>query len=585
MVQENNDGSGSIDWSAHVLDKANPASFPTSSGPSAGESSSSHSGNIKRFLEMGFPDKLVVKALEEHGEESEDSTIVDAILTYMTLENEAAEERKCTDVAECSSGYDENRLYLSDSDDWNDYWFEDEENMELLTENDKKKLTLQNMGFSVEDAETATEKCPEASIDELSDFIFAVQTARKEEEEEEPANLPTEVRPNLNDSRREVGKRKKRAVYPESQGTKKRREIQSQEIERIRIPKPMVGFGLPRVHDSQLVTSRILPEQAMGPPYFYYENVAQTPKGVWKTISSYLYNVVPEFVDSKYFSAAARKRGYVHNLPIEGRSELLPILPCTIHEAFPYTREWWPSWDPRTQLNCLLTSTPTAVLQKEIRKTLQVYDELHAEPPEKVKKEILGKCRRWNLLWVGKNRVAQLEPNEIEILLGFPENHTRGIGMSTRNRYKSLGNSFQVNTVAYHLSVLKRLYPEGINVLSLFSGIGGAEVALHRLGIPLKNVVSVEISEDNRKIIQTWWENTLQPGKLLHFDDVQRFNEKTIQELITSLGGFDLVIGGSPCNNLAGRNVNSRDGLEGKDSSLFYDYVRILKTVRSIMRN
>ncbi|KAI9088103.1 hypothetical protein K1719_030080 [Acacia pycnantha] len=52
----------------------------------------------------------------------------------------------------------------------------------------------------------------------------------------------------------------------------------------------------------------------------------------------------------------------------------------------------------------------------------------------------------------------------------------------------------KVDTVAYHLSVLKDMYPNGINLLSLFFGIGGAEVALYRLGIPIKNVVSVEKS-------------------------------------------------------------------------------------------
>ncbi|KAK8710241.1 hypothetical protein V6N13_145575 [Hibiscus sabdariffa] len=93
------------------------------------------------------------------------------------------------------------------------------------------------------------------------------------------------------------------------------------------------------------------------------------------------------------------------------------------------------------------------------------------------------------------------------MLLGFPKNHTREGGTNRKDRYKSLGNSFQVDTVAYHLSVLKDMFPSGINVLSLFSGIGGAEVALHRLGISLKNIVSVEMSEVNRHIIRTINEN------------------------------------------------------------------------------
>lgn len=156
-------------------------------------------------------------------------------------------------------------------------------------------------------------------------------------------------------------------------------------------------------------------------------------------------------------------------------------------------------------------------------------------------------------------------------------------------KYDLLLSSFQFNsilqvdTVAYHLSVLKDLFPEGIKVLSLFSGIGGAEVALHRLGIPLKTVVSVEIAEVNRNIQRSWWEQTNQKGILVDIADVQQLTNDRLEQLISSFGGFDLVIGGSPCNNLAGSNRVSRDGLEGKESSLFFDYIRILDSVKGIM--
>lgn len=130
---------------------------------------------------------------------------------------------------------------------------------------------------------------------------------------------------------------------------------------------------------------------------------------------------------------------------------------------------------------------------------------------------------------------------------------------------------------------MKNLFPNGINLLSLFSGIGGAEVALHRLGIPLKNVVSVEIAEVNRNIIRSWWEQTNQRGQLIEIADVQQVSIERLDQWISSFGGFDLVIGGSPCNNLAGSNRVSRNGLDGKHSSLFYHYVRILDLVKTMM--
>ncbi|KAE8661705.1 hypothetical protein F3Y22_tig00113725pilonHSYRG01929 [Hibiscus syriacus] len=75
------------------------------------------------------------------------------------------------------------------------------------------------------------------------------------------------------------------------------------------------------------------------------------------------------------------------------------------------------------------------------------------------------------------------------------------------------------------------MFPWGINVLSLFFGIGSAEVALYRLDIPLKA-------------------------------DVQELNDDQLEQLMSRFGGFDLVVGGILCNNLIGRNKHHRDELK-----------------------
>ncbi|KAF6141207.1 hypothetical protein GIB67_036224, partial [Kingdonia uniflora] len=167
-------------------------------------------------------------------------------------------------------------------------------------------------------------------------------------------------------------------------------------------------------------------------------------------------------------------------------------------EVLPHTRKWWPSWDHRSKLNCLQTCHGSVTTTSKIHNALAIWKD--EDPPLRTQKYVLGECRKWNLIWTGKNRVSVLEPHEIELLLSYPINHTRGF--SKTDRYRSLGNSFQVDTVALHFSVLKRMFPNGISALSLFSGIGGAEVALDRLGIPLKNVVTVEISEVNNSIFR-----------------------------------------------------------------------------------
>lgn len=348
------------------------------------------------------------------------------------------------------------------------------------------------------------------------------------------------------------------------------------EADSLNLPNPMVGFGLPMDPRRQLY--RDIPKEAEGPPYFFYENVALTPKGVWQTISRFLYGIPPEYIDSKFFSAACRKRGYIHNLPIANRFHLEPMPPKKILEAFPTARPNWPEWDARTQFNCLQTCIGSAQLTERIRSRLVSSPD---PPPPEVIRWVMYECKKWNLIWVGQNRVAPLEPDEVEFLLGFPRDHTRGV--SRTERYKSLGNSFQVDTVAYQLSVLKDLYPDGIRVLSLFTGIGGAEVALHRLGIKMIAVFSVEISPINRTILRSWWDQTGQEGVLEEIDDVQRVNDAMLERFIARHGGIDLVIGGSPCNNLAGSNRHHRDGLSGEHSSLFYHYYRILDRVRHLM--
>ena len=207
----------------------------------------------------------------------------------------------------------------------------------------------------------------------------------------------------------------------------------------LHLPNPMIGFGVP--NEAVFITHRSLPALARAPPYFYYENVACAPTGVWETISSHLYDVLPDFVDSKSICAAARKRGYVHNLPISNRYQIQPAPKLTIQEALSHTRKWWPAWDTRTKLNCILTVHASAQTTKRIRLELEAHT---GEPSEATKRYVIEQCRRWNLVWVGKNKVAPLDADEIESLLGFPKYHTRGGGISNTDRLKSLGNSFQV---------------------------------------------------------------------------------------------------------------------------------------------
>ncbi|KAJ4747801.1 DNA (Cytosine-5)-methyltransferase DRM2 [Rhynchospora pubera] len=557
----------------------------------------STSSLMPRFLDMGFSEKMVADAIEKNGDGNYESILED-LLTYKMLEetpsgNEGNEENTPSD--ENDWGDDDS----SDIDDFDDMDFELE--MSGQASFRKKLRTLEEMGFSRDVASSAIERCGEdVPIFELADSIYAAQTAEKEggvweydgfnsykkkegdkydpfthNNKRQKCNGASSSRHRSSTQMRE---RLKRAYHRPATTTRRCGGDGDAvgELDSLNLPNPMVGFGLPTDPGRQLY--RDIPKEAQGPPYFFYENVALTPKGVWPTISRFLYGISPEFVDSKYFSAACRKRGYIHNLPIANRFCLEPIPQKTILDAFPSARAHWPTWDTRTQFNCLQTCIGSAQLTERIRAKLVASDD---PPPPDVIRWVMYECRKWNLIWVGQNRVAPLEPDEVEYLLGFPRDHTRG--WSRTERYKSLGNSFQVDTVAYQLSVLRDLYPNGIRVLSLFSGIGGAEVALHRLGIKMTAVLSVEISPINRTILRSWWDQTGQVGELEEVDDVQCVTDAVLERFIARHGGFDLVIGGSPCNNLAGSNRHHRDGLSGEHSSLFYHYFRILDIVRNLM--
>ncbi|KAE8733065.1 hypothetical protein F3Y22_tig00001644pilonHSYRG00525 [Hibiscus syriacus] len=75
------------------------------------------------------------------------------------------------------------------------------------------------------------------------------------------------------------------------------------------------------------------------------------------------------------------------------------------------------------------------------------------------------------------------------------------------------------------------MFPKGIIVLSFFSGISGAKIALYQLSIYLKA-------------------------------DVKELNDDRLEQLMSRFGGFDLVVDGIPYNNLTGRNKHHRDVLE-----------------------
>ena len=110
---------------------------------------------------------------------------------------------------------------------------------------------------------------------------------------------------------------------------------------------------------------------------------------------------------------------------------------------------------------------------------------------------------------------------------------------------------------------------EKLNVLSLFDGISCGQIALERAGIEVNKYFASEIKKSAIQVTMEHYPNTIQLG------DVRGIKGEDLPTI-------DLLIGGSPCQNLSqARTIQGqdRDGLTGDKSSLFFEYVRLLKEV------
>ncbi|MBU3186631.1 DNA cytosine methyltransferase [Clostridium estertheticum] len=108
----------------------------------------------------------------------------------------------------------------------------------------------------------------------------------------------------------------------------------------------------------------------------------------------------------------------------------------------------------------------------------------------------------------------------------------------------------------------------GINVLSLFDGMSGGQLALERAGIAVDKYYASEIKPHSMQTTQKNYPDTIQLG------DVTLLKDNRLKELKS----IDLLIGGSPCTNLTITVCNNYDhnqGLKGEESKLFFEYIRI----------
>ncbi|WP_180270850.1 DNA cytosine methyltransferase [Sporanaerobium hydrogeniformans] len=105
-------------------------------------------------------------------------------------------------------------------------------------------------------------------------------------------------------------------------------------------------------------------------------------------------------------------------------------------------------------------------------------------------------------------------------------------------------------------------------MLSLFDGMSCGREAFIDARIKVHKYYASEIKEDAIKVTQHNHPDTIQLGSVTEING-------------NSLGNIDILIGGSPCQNLSVAMCKEhRKGLDGDKSSLFYEYYRILKEAK-----
>lgn len=121
-------------------------------------------------------------------------------------------------------------------------------------------------------------------------------------------------------------------------------------------------------------------------------------------------------------------------------------------------------------------------------------------------------------------------------------------------------------------------------VLSLFDGISCGQIAFERCGISIDEYYASEIKKCAIQVTMKNYPNTIQIGdvtKVFYRDGILHTEKGDFQ-----IPHIDYLIGGSPCQDFSSASIltpykdKNMYGLEGSKSSLFYEYLRLLREIK-----
>ena len=108
-----------------------------------------------------------------------------------------------------------------------------------------------------------------------------------------------------------------------------------------------------------------------------------------------------------------------------------------------------------------------------------------------------------------------------------------------------------------------------MNVLDLFSGIGGFSLGLERAG--MRTVAFCEVDAKARKVLAKHWPT------VPIFSDVRELDRATL-DLLTDADEIDVICGGFPCQDISIAGTGA--GLAGKRSGLWSEYARLIGEIK-----
>jgi len=290
-----------------------------------------------------------------------------------------------------------------------------------------------------------------------------------------------------------------------------------------------------------------------------------------------------------------------HVLPLE-RKGLEYILERPVEELEPWFRDS-DRCMPVDPLTGEKRVVPFATVNTKIhsyKAQEKIQDKLNADLPLSLDDYKL--IKKWGYVPDRRRKLRELSPQERERLLNLPPQHVSGVVNSFTGRFSIIGQTFDPDVVAWNLEGLQDVDFGGeLVVLSLFDGCGSARVALDKLDVPVRKYFAVEIEQECKNILPTFYNERGWPtaGHLFNtprniLDEGQFYSTKdSLRKWIEDHSiqpGKLLVIGGSPCDNMPCTNnrVSSSKssgaaGLEGDKSKLFFAMTRILKDLYDLL--